>query len=197
MNNTIDVKKYAVNFSRSRANLLAVVGFTIINIFLVLFQADWQFLFSATIPTLLAAFGVLLSYEGLGVIGLVIGAVLALLGTGFYLLFYFLSKKYRVFILIAMVLFAIDTLIFLVFALAVADAGAFIDLAFSGWVMYYLIIGTIAWAKLRNVSAEEVEAAHQSVANEEANTALNEISKVDSDEKEAEEKAVEDNEEKA
>jgi len=178
--NTIDIKKYALDFKRSRANLLGVVAFTLINLFLIIIDADLYFLFSASIPMF-----ILWIFEGVyiesGILGLrIFGIVLAFIGTGAYLLFWGLSKKFRAWILVALIVFAFDSLIMLlVFLLAGFDAGAFIDIAFSAWVLYYLIVGTRAWSNLRNVSHEELQAVTAAAEQENVETetaeALSEI----------------------
>ena len=172
--NTVDIKKYAVNFTRARANLLAVVAFTVVNIILAATGSDWMFLFSATIPLMITHLFAGIAFVAGGGI-LVIGVVLALLCAGVYFLFWALSKRWRVFILVALIIFAIDTLVFLFVVLGIGGAGDIINLAFSGWVLYYLIIGTIAWAKLSNVNESDIVAVQNAVANEEANAALGEI----------------------
>jgi len=185
MTNSVDIKKYALDFKRSRANLLAVVVFTLINLFLIIIDADFYFLFSAAIPMYILYF-----FEGMyissGMVGLwVFGIILAFIGTGLYLLFWGLSKKFRAWILVALIVFAFDSLIMLfVFLLIGFELGSIIDIAFSAWVMYYLIIGTKAWAKLQNVSHEELQAvtaaAEQEELTTETNAALNEIAPNDS-----------------
>jgi len=167
---TEQIKKQSVIFKRSRGNLLLVVAFTVINLLLMAFGSDFYLLFSATIPSLV--YGV--AYEiGLGAVGL----ILALVMVAIYLVCYLLSKKYRVFILVAMILFAVDTGFFLVLffnLLAYFEFMYIVELAFHAWILFYLITGTAAWAKLRKVTASEMEAAKEAVANEEAKAALDE-----------------------
>jgi len=166
--NTVDIKKYAVNFTRSRHALGSIVAFTLINIILAATGSGWLFLFSAMIPLEIFVF-----FDAIGLVG--VGLVVALLGTGIYFAFWLLAKKYRVFMLVALIIFAIDTFLFLLLVLGFGDFGHIINLAFSGWILYYLIIGTIAWAKLSNVNESDIAAVQNAVANEEANAALGEI----------------------
>ena len=168
-NNTVDIKKYAVNFNRARNNLLGVVGLTLLNVLLYIFNIDLYFMFSAITPGAILAF-----FDGIAIaagsnILWIIGIILAIAGVGIYFVFYLLSKKYRVFILVAFIFFALDTLMLLLLMVIFFDAGSLIDLAFHGWVWYYLILGTIAWTKLRNVTPAEAQAVLDTVEQETAN----------------------------
>ena len=83
-----------------------------------------------------------------------------------YVAFWFLSKKYRIFILLALIFFIADTAIFAyLFAMGDIwfqnDLSLFIRLAFIGLIGFYLVTGTIAWLKLRNLTSEDIEAAQQ------------------------------------
>ena len=164
MNNTVDIKKYAASFNRARNNLLGVIGLTLLNVVLVLFNVNLHFFFSAVVPSVFA-----------GLFPGVVGIVLALVSIGIYIVFWALSKKHRVFLLVAFVVFAIDTLVLLFLVILAAGFGEFdvqmlINLAFHGWVWYYLILGTMAWVRLRNVTPEQAQAALDVVEQETANT---------------------------
>ena len=180
MMDTSSIKKNALTFNRARGNLLLVVAFTLINLILTISNTGWYFLFSATVPILiLAEFQVLSSYLGGGYWA--VGIFLAFLIAALYFVFWLLSKKFRVFFLVALVVFALDTLIllFYVFFIFEFEAGLLIDLAFSAWVLYYLIIGTKSWAKLSNVSAADMQSALDEATQEaevaETKTALEEL----------------------
>ena len=162
------IKAQSLTFKRARGNLLLVVAFTAINLILMALGSDFYFLFSATIPSFVYT---LASELGAGLVGLVIAlAILAL-----YLVCYLLSKDRRVFILVALVFFSFDT-IFFAFAfyyhLASGEFEVFnlIEVAFYAWILFYLITGTRAWAKLRKVSAEDFQAALQAINGDKAIT---------------------------
>jgi len=166
---TEQIKKQSVIFKRARGNLLLVVAFTVINLILMAAGSNFYLLFSATVPGLVY---IATWYSAVGLI-----AALAI--TAVYLVCYLLSKKYRVFILVAMILFAVDTAIFLFLLFEIMAAATFefmflVELAFHAWILFYLITGTVAWAKLRKVTAGELEAARESIENEEAKAALDE-----------------------
>jgi len=167
-----DIKKYAVTFARSRSNLLLVVAFTTINLFLHLTGSDFFLLFSATLPSL--ALGFLDSWGPAGS-----GVIVAFAAVFLYCLFWALAKRNRVFILFALVFFTIDTIVFfyLLFVVIAQFEGMFlVEVAFHLWIMFYLVTGAIAWYKLRDVDAEAVAAAHKdataNAASKEADEAI-------------------------
>jgi len=187
MNNT-NIKTNAVKFTRARGNLLLVVTFTLINILLLAFESDFYLLFSATVPMIVLEFFM----EEAAISGIpvytTIGIIIALFGVLVYFVFWLLSKRVRAFILISLIVFAIDTLLFVMLI-----AGAFlldgwfepaflIDLAFHAWILFYLITGTVAWAKLKGVSTEQLQEAKAAISDIEATSALNEISADDAKE---------------
>ena len=156
--NTENINKQVVNFKKARDNLLLVVLLTTVNLLLQFFGSNWNFAFSASIPTII--FGILEHFSP------IVALLVSLSGAFLYLLFYILSKKKRVFILVSLILFSIDTVVFLILTLLVGLFGfgfSIIEIAIHAWVMYYLIIGTIAWSKLRNVSQEEFDLAREAV----------------------------------
>jgi len=149
-------------------NLLLVVVFTAINLFLLAINADLYFLFSAFIPYFITSIGMFICgrfpeeyyVDGLEemifldnsvfVIMLVISLVLTLL----YLLAWFMSNKQRVgWIIFALVFFGIDTLGML-FINGISVEAIF-DILFHAWVIYYLILGIRAHYKLKNLPPEE------------------------------------------
>jgi len=173
--NNIDIKKYAVKFGTARSNLLLVVAFTMANVMLTAFGSDFYLLFSATVPML----ALILLEDAMAV-----GLIVAMLGVFVYFLCWLLSKRKRVFILVALILFSVDTLLFLattgiVFLLGFGDFMIIVEIAFHGWILYYLITGTAAWAKLRGVTEEQLDDAKTAVDNEVASAAMNELTNND------------------
>jgi len=156
---TAMIKQQALKFKNARTNLLMVVVFTTVNLILAAFNAGIYMLFSATIPQLIFETGRIVAEE-LEINGiLIIGLVIAILIISLYFICWLLTKRSRVFILVALIFFSIDSLLFLFLTLAAEFEISFLlDIAFHGWVMFYLINGTIAWAKLRGVSADEYHA---------------------------------------
>jgi len=189
--NGVDITSNAVKFKRARGNLLAVVAFTLINVLLAYFESDLYFLFSAAVPLY-----VFYLFQGMALVGgnifATIGLLIAILGVSAYFFCWLLSKRVRVFILVALILFAIDSLIYLLIVAGVLLLGVFdfmmvVEIAFRVWVFYYLIIGTIAWAKLRGVSAKQVDEVigevNVAASAKEESAALEELSLADRDKK--------------
>ena len=149
------VKTPETVFHSARSNLLLVVGFTAINVILQLISSDMYFLFSATTP--MAFLDIVKSAEVSAL--LPVAAVLAFIIIGVYLLCWFMSKKQSAWLIVAAVLFGLDTLVLL----GLYDLGAMIiDLLMHAWVLYYLITGSVAAIKMKKqppvaeISAEAV-----------------------------------------
>jgi len=160
------IKRQLVKFKGARNNLLLVVAFTIINLFLTAFETGYYFLFSAAVPQAFFEIGQGLADDYQNNAFLITGAILAFIGIAIYLVCWSLSKRYRVFILVALILFSIDTLLCLFFVFG-GEFNPFylLDVACHIWVLYYLITGTIAWAKLRGVNHEDLNNAMNAIAN--------------------------------
>jgi len=150
-----------------RSNLLFVVIFSLVNVFLLLTGSDTYFLFSATIPYYLVIIGMDLCgkfppeyYEGredftpLDSSVLVVLAVIAVVMIALYLLCWLLSSKGRVaWLIVALVLFGTDTA--LMFLLQGFSLESILDILFHAWVLYYLIVGVTAHFKLKKLPPEE------------------------------------------
>ncbi|MCL1822867.1 MAG: hypothetical protein FWG44_01570 [Oscillospiraceae bacterium] len=158
------IKQKAKTFTVSRANLLIVVVMTAVNIVLVAVEADFSFLFSASMPLVIYGFFIGLDFA-------VAGMLLALVAVGLYALFWALAKNMRGFIVAALILFSIDTLVFvyLLIRLTAFEASFIINIAFHGWILFYLINGTAAWAALRNVRPDVMQQVFAEIAAEKGN----------------------------
>lgn len=144
------VKSPETTFAAARSNLLLVVGFTVVNLILTLVNANLYFLFSATVPQFILGLG----YVFETTTAITVAAVIAFLCAGVYLLCWWLSKKHHGWMVVAMILFALDTLASL--GMLLVDGSMFIDLLFHVWVLYYLISGTSAMVKMKK-QAEQPE----------------------------------------
>jgi hypothetical protein len=150
-----EITRHETIFEKSRKNLLAVVVLTIVNLMLIALNADISFLFSATLPQLLLAIGKSMSSEGEDVIYMAVGLVLACLILLPYLIFWLLSKRMKVFLLAALIYFGIDSLVLLFLIVDMEfTISLLFEIAFHGWILYYLIVGVRAWFNLRRVKAE-------------------------------------------
>jgi len=138
----------AKRYKSARGNLMAMIVLTVINIGLSLAGSGRAFLFRAFLPELAIDF----FSDRIAWAGFVIAALLL----GLYVLCWALSKKESAWMTAAMVLFAVDTAIFLVLFAMICLGGAFevgmlLEVAFQAWVLYYLIAGVLAAKELKGV----------------------------------------------
>ncbi|MDR0915740.1 MAG: hypothetical protein LBN02_00915 [Oscillospiraceae bacterium] len=159
---TTDIRQQAAKFKKSRSNLLIVVVFTSINLLLTAFKAGVYLLFSATVPQLAFSLGSALAEETQNNAVLVVGLIAAVAVIMLYLVCWVLSNRYRSFMLVALILFIADCLVFAFLAVfAEFEVSYLLDIAFHVWILVYLINGVRSWAKLRGVSAEDFAVALQ------------------------------------
>jgi len=171
---TMDIKQELSHFESARKNLLSVVIFSTINLVLTLLNANIHMLFSASIPELAFDFSRIFSVEYQNDAIAVGGFALALIVIGLYLACWLLSKNTRVFMLFALIFFGIDTLVFLAFVFFLGfDTSYILDIAFHGWILIFLIRGTMAWSKLRRLSPEEMAAGSAGGLQESADGSMN------------------------
>jgi len=171
-------------FKNSRMNLLLVVIFTTINVVLLVTQSNSYFLFSAFVPYMIADLGMLLcgkypaEYYGedihtLGFYGdtvFVMFIAITLIVTALYLLCWLCSKSNKTgWLIFALVLFAIDTVMMLVMTEIGVDS--IIDIVFHVWVLVSLVTGIISGNKLKKLPIEPVEAIASEVISSEGQTA--------------------------
>ncbi len=144
---------YEDTYTRSRSNLLLVMGFTLINIIFALLGQGSYFLFSATVPYFVALIGRAGFDEYGSSAFLIIAGVIALVMLGVYFLFWCITKRHRKWMDAATVCFGLDC-VGLVFLFGL-DVSMIIDYAFHVYVMYYLVTGSIAAHKLAKMPPEE------------------------------------------
>lgn len=142
MQNNIKKLQSEAKYKSARMSLLAIVIFSLINIFTIIFS-DSYFLFSSYITQIISATGAVFyleTGETLYVVGCII---LALMSVAPYFLFWILSKNHPGCMIGALALFAVDSLIFLVdfvFFLLEGDFTFIIDLVFRAWALGSLIV---------------------------------------------------------
>ena len=157
-------------YHSARHNILLVVIFTLLNIILLVTNSNSYFLFSATIPYVLADYGMYFCgkypaeyYQEFGqieplndsflVVMMGIAAVILVL----YLLSWIFSKKPRVgWMIFALFFFVLDTAGMLL--LIGISADAIIDIVFHGWVIISLVNGITSYFKLKKLPEEEIPA---------------------------------------
>jgi len=140
-------------FNKTRGSLLLVVMFSLANMLLLLLESDITFLFSASFPNYAVVYGVVMTALSGEMIHAIVSISLAAAVVGLFALCYFLSKKRRFFIIVALALFSLDTIFLIwVFTLDLVENINFLpDAIFHIAVMFSLISGTITWAKLRKM----------------------------------------------
>jgi hypothetical protein len=143
-------------YKKARSNLFLVVILSAVNVVLALMNADLTFLFAAIIPSLFIEMGRLFSEELGNQILFYIGVILAFMGVAIYGLCYILSKKYKALILVALILFSIDSLFLLWMIASEFDISSIIGIIFHVWVITCLASGVKAWADLKRISFIEL-----------------------------------------
>ena len=156
-------------YRSARNQLLWIVGFSALNLILLVGGTNTRFLFSAIIPLMLVDLGMYLcgmypveeygaEYNELtfldsGVFYAIVAVAFVIVGV--YLLLWFLARKNKyVWLIVAAVLFALDSVMVL-FSMLGSPGGALLDLLFHAWIMYSLISGIISAVKLGNLPPEE------------------------------------------
>ena len=150
-------------YAAARTNLLLMIVFSLFNVLMLAANSGVYFLFSASIPYLLTDLGMMLCgmypqeyYEGLEAMiffdksFFVALLVISLLILAVYLLCWIFSKKKCGFLIGALVLFSIDTVIMIISY----GLSSIIDLAFHIWVIVILAMGISAHYKLRKLPEE-------------------------------------------
>lgn len=144
--NTLEahIKRY----SNARNDLLLMIILTLVNIVMMFFGSESMLLFSATVPYFAIGLGYWDGDEEL----LIFGIIVAVISIALYLLCWFLSKKSYVWLIVASILFAIDTaaMIYLYASSGEFDSGIF-DMIIHAFVLYYLIAGVIVGNKLKSI----------------------------------------------
>lgn len=159
-------------YAASRNNILWVLLFTVINVILLVSNSNSYFLFSAYVPYSIVGwamlycgkfpaefYGDMSQYEFLDSSLFVVAIVVAVVICSLYFLCWLFSKKKRVaWMIIALVLFVLDTVLMF---LGGVSTDSIIDVVFHGWVILSLSLGIAAHFKLKNLPEEEPVAAPQ------------------------------------
>ncbi len=142
-----ELKNLVDTFNNGVSWYFFVAGLSVVNSLLVLFGADWSFIFGLGITQIFDGIAVAIAGEmGAGAgIWIVRGIVFVfnLAIAGFFVLFGWLSKKgYGAAFLIGIVLYVLDGLLFLVFR-------DWMGLAFHALAVFLMVRGYLALRKLR------------------------------------------------
>lgn len=162
-NQTID-KNSREYLERQRAsgrnNLLLVVIFTVINLVMLLTESNTYFLFSASVPYYFTAFGMGMDMGMGGSVFTVTALVISALILAAYLLCWIFGKKRKGWLIAALVLFIVDSVLLVLMTLAMEMlTESIIDLVFHAWVVVSLCQALSADKKLKALPEEIVEEA--------------------------------------
>lgn len=163
-------EKLARRLSSGRIDIILMAMLTIINIIFTFTDAQTYFFFSAFIPYRMAFYGAYLtgklpeeyytdwgdaSFFGNGF--LIAMLVMAAIIVTLYVLCFFLSKKKSSWLIFATVLFSIDTLALIGYAISYSViAECIIDILLHAYVLYGVISAIIAAGKLKDIPDEEI-----------------------------------------
>ena len=166
--NNLDTK-----YNSSIANLLLVVLFSAVNIVLLLVNAITYFLFSAFLPYFAVDYGMYfcgmypeeyyydvpdMVFEDKSFLGVCIAIAVAFLLA--YLLCWYLAKKKKIgAVILALVMFLIDTGAMLWLTEFAMDS--IIDILMHIWVILYLVIGIVTYFKIKKAPAELAESVEE------------------------------------
>lgn len=164
----------------ARISLLTVVICSLINVIFICFF-DRYFLFSSYLSQILSVIGTSLYVETEMIVYYIVFAVMAVISALPYLVCWIFSKKYHAPMVIALVLFSLDTLLMLVDVILFLDLSMIIDIVFHGWVIYSLATG-VKFGKQRKALAEEVAAMNAAQAQADAEAASGDVVLEDSPE---------------
>ena len=133
-------------YSSARADLLIMIVLTVVNIVLMFFGSETMMLFSASIPYIAVGMGYWNADNEMLIFGIIVAIVSLLL----YFLCWLMSKKKYQWLIVAAVLFVIDSAatIWLYASSGEISSGIF-DMVIHALVLYYLVVGIITGKKLK------------------------------------------------
>lgn len=144
--------KYEAQYARARGNLLAMLLLTLVNVVLMIAEAEVSFLFSAILPQVAINYGWYLDAWLGGSTYTWIAYAISVLTVALFALCYFLSKKHKGWMTAALVLFSLDCLVLVYWVYLGFMVEDIMDIAFHVWILYYLISGVAAAAKLKRLA---------------------------------------------
>lgn len=136
-------------YAAARSNLLIMLLLTVVNVALIVAEADVSFMFSAYLPQFFFALGSLMEVPAFMGVMVAVTVVNLLL----YLLCWIFSKKHWGWLLVATIVFVLDTVAMLLLMMPDFDV---IGIVFHAWVLVYLIMGVAAGIKGKTAPAVPV-----------------------------------------
>ena len=154
-------------FNAARANLLVMIGFTLLNVILALTGTSTMMLFSATFPYVMAVVATIADIPVLQ--GILLGVAIVAI-VPFFLCWIFSKRRYG-WLIAALVMFSLDTLFMLGFYLRAEEWSGILDVVFHIWIIIYLAQGIKYGYRLKTMPPEETPMLTQEMPDAPAQTA--------------------------
>lgn len=140
----------------ARAVIMTILLCTLVNLVLLLVDANTYFLFSASVPYYFTALAMIWDGWGVGsytVIALVVSAVIL----GAYVACWVVAKKKDSAFLVALVMFAVDTaaLVVITFTIVENPISNILDFVFHAMAIWELAVGISSAKKRKNLPPED------------------------------------------
>ena len=156
-------------YNGTKGNLLLVVVFTVINLVLLITNANTYFLFSAYVPYAILDLAMFFCgkypaeyYAELGempflnsTVFYIVIAVAFVIVLLYFVSWLFIKKGKNGWLVFSLVFFSFDTAV--MFLLNGIDTSMIMDILFHAWVIYSLAQGIDAYKKLKKLDMEEAE----------------------------------------
>ena len=146
--------KNDAKYKQGRYALLLIAIFSIVNLFSVVLTETY-YLFSSYITQLLAILGYTFYLETGAIVWVILFGLLGLISVLPYLVCYFLSKKRAGWMIAALVLFSLDSLIFCVLELPYFNVSMILDIAIRIWALVSLVLGVKYGLALKDAPESE------------------------------------------
>ncbi len=154
---SMNALRMAARYKSARLELLIVIAFTVLNIVMYFLETSTVMLFSAMIPFLAVFYG-----NGFEIdpeigfsLGTELGLAIAAICLATYLLCWLLSKKNHVWLIVAAVLYGLDSVIMVYFYYEMEIlSDSIIDIVIHCLVMYYFIAGAIVGKDLKKLESQ-------------------------------------------
>ena len=143
-------EQYEEIYNGARKNLLLMILLTVVNMVLLVLDAQVMMLFSATLPYVAVAIGM----AGYSSTALTLSVVFAIVIIGLYLLCWWLSKKHYGWMFFAFVLFVLDTVALVAIYVSSGEISGILDTIMHVWILFYLLSGCIHGYKLNHLPEE-------------------------------------------
>ena len=142
-------------FNGGRHSLLILMIFTVVNIVMLLADANTYFVCSFTVPYYMCGFGMSFDMEIGGSVFFTTALIISAVILAVYLLCWLLSKKRPGWLYAAFALFIVDTVALVLLSLTLEIlAENIIDLVIHAWVIWELFQGARCGGKLKKLPAD-------------------------------------------